>query len=1068
MKNLVTYFLDRSLFVNIVSIILLVAGLIAISRAQREAFPKIEFDYVVITTIFPGATQEDVEKHVTISIENQLRTVDGIEEISSGSYESLSSIAIKLDPDLDDKTKVISDIKNAVDRTADLPDEAEKPFVFEIAMDMMSVMELAIINEDGIHNDADEFENRHYAKMLEDRLLEIDGVARIEKSGYREREMLVEADPVKLAQEYVGINELIYRLSQKNLNFPGGMLKSKEGEILIRTIGEVQTAKEIEEILVRSNDVGDSIRVKDIARVLDTFEEEKMITKADGNKTIILNIMKKESADIIDVVEEVKETLSDFKKVLPENYRTQIMFDMSFYVRRRLNVLVNNAIIGFFLVISTLFLSFGWRISLVTAIGLPLAFFGTFVWMDFNDVSVNLMSMFGLIMVLGMLVDDAIIVAENIYRHLEEKVPLKRAVQNGVSEVITPVAATVLTTVSAFAPLMFMQGIMGKFVWVMPAVVSVALLFSWAECMFILPSHIYDIEKKLGKPSGRLKNKKGIRKWLWIWMHRAHPVKENHEEHLSGNEGTLMHRAREIYRSFLIFTLGRRYIALGILFIFFAGTTTFSLWKIDFILFPRNGIEALIIKAETATGTTLQETSEKLGKLERIIGQLPDSELDNFSTLAGVIQENPMDPNSKSGASYGTIRINLTPFYTRERDGEQIMEHLRNEFKAVSSDFVKMEINQESHGPPVGQAVQVTVKGNEFPVIEKIVSEYKEYLSTLKGVRDIKDNYEGGKEELRVYLKPEEAARAGVSVFDVATTIRSCYEGTVATTIKKTDEEINIRVKFPATLLHSAESLGKVKIANKRGNLIPLNSVVYFEKDRGISVLNRKDWRRTVSVTAEIEENVRDINSLIVNTALQKKFADIEERYPGYTVSYEGEFKDTEESMAELLQSFLIAIMIIYLILVSLFRSLVYPLIILMVIPMTFTGVVWIFFFHNLPISFLAALGVVGLAGVVVNDSILLMDFIKKARNRGVKPLQAAIESGVTRLRPVFLTTVTTFFGLIPTAYGIGGYDPFLKPMAISLSWGLVFGTTVTLVGIPIIYTIFSDMSGFLFRKKGI
>jgi multidrug efflux pump subunit AcrB len=221
-------------------------------------------------------------------------------------------------------------------------------------------------------------------------------------------------------------------------------------------------------------------------------------------------------------------------------------------------------------------------------------------------------------------------------------------------------------------------------------------------------------------------------------------------------------------------------------------------------------------------------------------------------------------------------------------------------------------------------------------------------------------------------------------------------------------------------------------------------------------------------VTAEIDENQRDVNSLTVNTALQKKFSDIEERYPGYTVSYEGEFKDTEESMAELLQSFLIAVLIIYLILVSLFRSLLYPLIILMVIPLTFTGVVWIFFFHNLPVSFLAVLGVVGLAGVVVNDSILLMDFIKKARRRGVEPIKAAIESGVTRLRPVFLTTITTFLGLIPTAYGIGGYDPFLKPMAISLSWGLFFGTTVTLVGIPVIYTIFSDINRYLSRKRGI
>lgn len=1062
MKRFIQFFVNRSLLVNVVSVALLLSGLIVISRAQREAFPRIEFDYIIVTTIFPGATPEDVEKHVTIALETELRNVDGIDELSSGSYESLSVIAIKLDPDLDDKIKTVNDIKNAIDRATDLPSEAEKPVVTELAMDMIPVMEIALINKKGIQSDVNEFENRKFAKILEERILEINGVARVEKSGYRNREMLVEASPEKMDRALVGMNDLIYQLSRKNLNFPGGTIKSKSGDILIRTIGEVETPDEIGAVLVRSNDAGNAIRVRDVAKVRDTFEEEKIITKADGRKTITLTVMKKQSADIIELVDQVQAELESFREILPPGYESKVLYDMSFYVKRRLNVLVNNAIVGIILVVGTLFFTLGWRIAVMTALGLPIAIFGTFIWMDVYHVSINLMSMFGLIMVLGMLVDDAIVVSENIYRHLETGDSLKTAVIDGTTEVIVPVAATVLTTLAAFSPLMFMSGIMGKFIWTMPAIVSVALLFSWGECMMILPSHIHEIERKLGKPSSR-KPARGLRKWLWVLTHKSHPsVKRDHVK----NGHSFLHKSQGIYRRLLGTLLKHRYWTFAGFVLFLAGTLLFAAKYSDFILFPKNAIEALIVKVETPTGTTLEETNQKVGHLEKIIGKLPDDELDNFTSRVGIIQESPMDPYTKNGSSYATIRINLTPFYERERDGEAIMDDLRTKFAAYNKEFVKLEITSETHGPPVGKAVNVTIKGDDYNTIEEISGKYRAFLASLKGVRDIKDNYEGGKDELKIYLRPEMAAVAGITVFDVATTVRSCFEGTVATTIKKTDEEIHIRVKFPSNLLNNKESLAKVKIANMRGQLIPLGSVVRFEQGQGISVLNRKDWRRTVAVTADIDEKEPGVTSLSVNNDMKKQFKDIAKTYPGYTVNYEGEFKDTQESMDELLGKFLIAALIIYVILVALFRSLIYPLVIITVIPFTFAGVIWIFFFHNMPVSFLSLLGVVGLAGVVVNDSILLMDFIKKERKAGIEPITAAIESGVTRLRPVFLTTITTFFGLIPTAYGIGGFDPFLKPMAISLSWGLFFGTIITLGGTPVFYVILNDLIRKLFRHS--
>lgn len=310
------------------------------------------------------------------------------------------------------------------------------------------------------------------------------------------------------------------------------------------------------------------------------------------------------------------------------------------------------------------------------------------------------------------------------------------------------------------------------------------------------------------------------------------------------------------------------------------------------------------------------------------------------------------------------------------------------------------------------------------------------------------------------------AALAGISVYDIASTVRSCYEGTIATKIKKTDEEIDIRVIFPRSLRNDLASIGKIKIANRMGNLIPLQSVARLERSRGVSFITRKDWRRTISVTADIDEKAKDVTSVYVNRLLQKKFAGMEERYQGYTVDYAGEFKDTQESFQNLNRSFLMAALAIYIILVALFKSLIHPVTIMGIIPLSFLAVVWVFFLHGLPLSFLAMMGIVGLAGVVVNNSIVYLDFINVARTGGMDAFDASIEAGAKRVRPILLSSLTTVLGLLPTAYGIGGNDPFLKPMALSMAWGLAFGTLITLFATPVLYNIFEDIRGIVSGRR--
>ncbi len=1038
MKKLIAFFSGNSLLVNMLALGVLIAGITYLQTENREAFPKIDFDFVIVNTIYPGATARDVEKHVTIEIEEQLREVDGIEEISSNSLESRSVVVVKLDPDLDNKDKNVNDIKNAIERVKDFPGDVEDPEVTELNTDQQPVIDIAIINNNGIKNDEDEFRIRKYASILEDRLITTEGVARIEKQGYRDREMIVEVKPALLDAYHVAINEVILALSRKNIDFPGGSVKSTEEEILIRTIGEVNSPGEIRNVLIRANDMGNWVRVGDVATVKDSFEETKIVNKTEGHQSITLTIQKKTNSDIIEVVEAVSTKIDDFKKILPGEYDVILNNDLSYFVKRRLDVLINNGLVGLTLVILSLFITLGWRIAIVTSLGVPLAFCGTFIWMGIKGVTINLMSMFGLIMVLGMVVDDAIIVAENIYRHIEDGEGVKDAVINGTAEVITPVAGTIMTTIAAFSPLMFMSGIMGKFVWTLPAVVSVSLIASWVESMFILPSHVYDVEKNRSKRGTPLTGGESL-------VDKAH----------------LFERFWSIYRAALQRVLHHRYIFSICIFFLFTGTIVFGYFNVKFILFPQGNIETLTIKAEASSGTTVEKMSGKLSLIEKKVAQLPGNELDSYTSRAGIIQESPTDPYTKRGSYYGIIIVYLTPMQSRERDAEQILVDLREKCEPIENQFEKLEFGKIRTGPPQGEPVNVTIKGDDFDTLRKIAAEYKEYLKTIDGVFDVKDSYEEGKTELLIHPLPKKAALTGITVYDIANTVRSCYEGTVATSIKRSEEEIDIRVIFPDHLRETTSSIRKIRIANKMGNLIPLESISYITYTKGISVINRKDWRRSISVTADIREDAKDVSSVRVNTMMMDKFSDIEERYQEYTVDYEGEFKDTQESVENLGRSFVIAALVIYIILVALFRSLIHPIIIMGVIPLTMVGVIWAFYIHGLPLSFLALMGVVGLTGVVVNDSIVLVSFINNNRKANMELFDACLNAGIKRLRPVFLTTITTVFGLIPTAYGWGGLDPFLVPMAVSLSWGLVFGSFITLFGTPVLYMIFTDIRHF-------
>ncbi len=1033
--SIAKFSIKNSVLINLLSVFIILIGIVSLLNMRREAFPQVNYDIVTVSTVWPGAPTEDIEKFITIPIEKELKAVSGIEEMTSKSDEGLSEIGITIDPGTKDKDKVVEDIERAVDRANDLPEEAEDPFVFELASREFPIIEISV------GGNVTEKDRRRYAEELEDLLLDIDGVAQIRKYGWRDPEFWVEVDPKKLDEYYVSLQEVMDALRTRNVTIPGGQLKTTTDEFNVRTTGEFQTAEEIGEVIIRANDLGNWLKVKDVATVTDTFEDETSIAKVNAKRATAMVVVKSEQADAITVVKEVRQLTEDFEKILPEGMEILLTNDFSYYIKRRLGVLKNNGIIGFVLVLVILFLFLDRVPAIMTAFGIPIALCMTFFLMSLFGITINLVSMLGILLVLGMLVDDGIIVAENVYRYIEDGMEPKKAAIIGTNEVTMPVVVTILTTSAAFAPMMFMPDIIGKFIREIPIVVMITLFASLFEAFIILPSHLADFMRYF-----KAKASKEEKPWYTALKKHYHWV--------------------------LTTSINKRYwVMLGMVLVFI-----FSVWigatQLKFLLFAGEGIEQFFVRAEAKKGTPIEVMEEKVKKLEALIASLPKEELEDYRTfIGGIEEEQGFDPNAKRGAHLAQITVFLTPMQERDRRPQEIAAYLREEFKKIDG-FEKLNTFLPREGPPVGAAVEVAVKGEQWEIMEEIAGKFMAYLDQRKGVSDANMSYDFGKKQMSINVDEEKAQKSGLTINRIAQTVRNVFKGGVATTIKpqKAEEEIDVLVRYPEEMRNRKDVYDSIRVPNKMGNLVKLKSVATVEEKEGIYRINHDDGKRVVYVTAQVDN--KEATSLEVNRELQKEFANVADGYTGYTVSYSGEFEDQMKSSRNLLTSYFFALFLIFILLVAMFKSLIQPFIVMIAIPFGIIGVILAFWVHDIilpagrPLNFFAMMGLVGLTGIVVNDSVVLVDFINRMRKGGNERRESIVNAGMTRLRPVIMTSVTTIGGLVSVAYGIGGGDPFLKPMALAIVWGLTFSTLLTLVGIPCIYAIVDDITENVFHRR--
>jgi multidrug efflux pump subunit AcrB len=674
-----------------------------------------------------------------------------------------------------------------------------------------------------------------------------------------------------------------------------------------------------------------------------------------------------------------------------------------------------------------------------------------FFAMKIGDITFNVISLFGMIMVLGMIVDFGIVVAENSHRYMQMGVQKTDAIEKGVLEVFWPVTMTLLCICAAFAPLLLISGIVGKFIRGIPIVLMICLCASWFIAMFIMPTYLNIFSKENSMSS---------------------------KPETSGNNNLYFEKGRfgrvqKKYQKFLITSLQHRYITLGILMILLF-LALFTVKLIGFVFIPGGGAEELQIKIKFPQETNLQANLREVKKIEQVILQLPEEELVSLHCKVGSETSGLIDPKPGEGTHKSTIMIYLTPEDDRERDASLILDQLRSEILAAQKEGklsaqMGFEFTERRRGPPIGKPVNVEIRGKDFSTLKNISREYMDYLKTIKGVRDITFDLEEGKQEYRYMPDEVMAARTDVSVLVIAQALNASFEGAVATSVRQGKEDIDIRVRFPEDARMNKKSLDDVMISNGAGGLIPLERVTHLDIQPGYTQINRLDYKRIVQVQAEVDTDV--ITSIEVNRMLAAKFKNIEERYPGYSISYGGEQEETAERMGEMGILFLFAILIIYIILAVYFDSLMIPIVVMSAIPFALVGVIFALFVHGQPLSFMSTLGLFSLAGVIVSNTLVLVQFINYMRDEKLPLKDALIKAGVLRLRPVILTSGTTVLGLFPTIYGLAGKDYFVAPLALAFGYGLIFATFITLVLVPCFYHIAEDVKGFtskILAKAGV
>jgi multidrug efflux pump subunit AcrB len=1036
--SLASFSVRQNVLVNLVFALLMLAGVMISQRIPVDLYPDISFNTAQINTRWSGASPGEVERLLTRKLEDEIERVDGIKELYSYSSHGISAITVEWKESLSDLDyeAAVNDLRAAIDQAEDLPEDADTPLVTELSVsEVYNVVMIAISDVGGVG----EHTIREVARDLSDRVERIPGVRKAQLRGDRDRELQVLVDQDRAFQYDLTLGEIAAVIERNNQNIPGGTFTDPgRQEITVRGLGNFLSAADLSRTVVRKNTDGSHVLLGGVAVVEDDFEKRRIYARHNGHPTIILGVSKDADTDIIDVVARVAEYVGTYAPNLPDGVAAELTWDSSKFVEARIGILRSNLALGVVLVIIVLWLSVGFRNAMLAIVGVPFSFLTALILFPIFDLTINSLSLVGFVMVSGMLVDDAIIILENIYRHIEEGRPLREAVVRGTEEVTWPVTAAIATTMAAFIPMLTVSGTSGQFMAILPKTVIVCLLGSLLEALVILPVHYLDFgsRRRASDVLAEGTKKTGIVGWSYAARARTDAA---------------IHGLREVYLVAQARVLQHRgaFLALcGAGFFFAMGLSR----HLPVDLFPTD-FNQLRIAVETPPDHGIDQTDAVVRDLEGLMGEISD-ELTDVTVYSGI----GMDANQRPviGVNRGTLFLSFPTTPDNLADPDRVLNMVRERVEAYRrahpARFENLRVVPPRQGPQIGKPVAIRIQSADYGVAKQIAEEMKAELATLVGVYNIEDNVPAGPRELRVALDEHRASLHGLTFEDVGLTLMAANDGVVPSTFKdpNSDEDVDIRVLLRAEQRRSIDDLLDVDVRARNGNLIKLADVASIELERGYQQLYHFDAERAVVVYADVDNE--QATSVTVNQSMRATFRDVPQRYPGTNLVFGGEYQATDDAFSDMGRAFFLAIVAIYGILAAQFRSYTQPLIVMSVILFSFIGVTLGMFVLGYAMSMYVLYAIVGLAGIVVNDSLVLIDFVNRERKRGTPALEAVRLSSSWRFRPILLTTLTTILGLLPMALGLSGYSRVFGPFATAIVFGLAMASLLTLFVVPTLY----------------
>ncbi|MCB9897524.1 MAG: efflux RND transporter permease subunit [Planctomycetes bacterium] len=1040
----IAFFAGHTVAANMLMWIILAGGLLTFGVVEQEVFPDVGGDVISVSVELRGASPEEVEEGICIKVEEVVMGLEGVDKVTSRAVAGMGTVSIEIadDADLDE---VLDDVKNAVDGIDTFPEGSEVPVVreFEITHQVLNV---------AVSGDVGERPLRRAAERVRDDLLDLPGITRVQLSDARPYEISIDVSEETLRRLQLTFDEVVAAIRRSSLDLSGGVVKADGGEIKLRTKAQSYTGDDFAKVVLRAGDDGSRLLLGDVASIVDAFEDTGQSARFDGRPSLVVQVYRVGDQRAIEIADRVKAYVADASAHLPPGVSLEIYQDEVRILESRLDLLVRNGRAGLLLVFLTLALFLRLSLAFWVTVGIPVAFMGTLWMMPALDISVNMISLFGFLVALGIVVDDAIVVGENVYRHHEEGKDGLDAVLDGVGEVWLPVVFAVLTTIAAFTPLIGIPGVIGKFIHQMPAVVVPILCFSMLESLFILPAHL-----------SHLKHRTGPR--LMRWWRAPLRAWERVQDAVGRGLDVVVRRS---YVPTLDAALRWRYLAASVGFSVLVLTgALFASGKIRFLFFPPVEADNVVAYLTLPQGTPPEHTAREVARIERAALDLAaemERELGEpvVRHVKASVGDQPFrDAQSRAfgntasfaGTHLGEVMLELVPAEERSASSRDLVRRWR---EAVGPVAGAVELSFTSNMVSTGSPVHVRLTGHRVDDLRRGAAALEAALGTVAGVFDVADSFRGGQQELRFDVTPEGEA-LGVTRADLARQVRQAFYGEEAQRVQRGRDEVRVMVRYPESGRRSLGDVDEMRIRLAGGVEAPLSRVADVEVARGDAVIERADRRRSINVTADVDLSVTEPNA-VIEQLRATVLPELERTIPGLGWTLEGEQREQADTVAGLVRGFVIALLVIFALLAIPFRSYIQPVIVMLAIPFGIVGAVLGHIALGMDLTVMSMFGIVALTGVIVNDSLVMVDFVNAARRDGMGVDEAVRKAGPARFRAILLTSLTTFAGLLPLLLERSLQAQFLIPMAVSLGFGVMFGTFVTLLLVPVSYTIVEDL----------